>query len=79
MDPAHGKELVDRAEELVAQDLPALPLYYTDSYMASNDKVRYYYTSAVGAEEGVPIALNKMIFVEDETADSADGRPSEFL
>ena len=62
MDPAKRKELVDSAQELIAQDLPALPLYYTDSYWASNDKVSYYYTYG-GVGSGVPIALNKMIFV----------------
>jgi peptide/nickel transport system substrate-binding protein len=62
MDPAKRKELVDQAQELIAEDLSALPLYYTDSYWASNDKVSYYYTYG-GVGSGVPIALNKMIFV----------------
>lgn len=62
MDPVMRKELVDQAQEILAQDLPALPLYYTDSYWASNDKVSYYYTYG-GVGSGVPIALNKMIFV----------------
>ncbi len=62
MDPAKRKELVDSAQEAIAQDLPALPLYYTNSYWASNDKVGYYYTFG-GVGSGVPIALNKMIFV----------------
>ena len=62
MDPAARKIMVDSAQELIAQDLPALPLYYTDSFWASNDKVDYYYTYG-GVGSGVPIALNKMIFV----------------
>jgi len=62
MNAAKRKELVDSAQELIAEDLPALPLYYTDSYWASNDKVGYYYTYG-GVGSGVPIALNKMIFV----------------
>ena len=62
MDPAKRKELVDSAQEIMAKDLPALPLYYTDSYWASNDKVSYYYTYG-GVGSGVPIALNKMIYV----------------
>ncbi|OPY54616.1 MAG: putative ABC transporter periplasmic-binding protein [Methanosaeta sp. PtaU1.Bin112] len=62
MDPAKRKELVDSAQEVIAQDLPALPLYYTDSYWASNNIVSYYYTYG-GVGSGVPIALNKMIFV----------------
>jgi peptide/nickel transport system substrate-binding protein len=62
MDPVRRKELVDSAQELIARDLPALPLYYTDSFWASNDIVSYYYTYG-GVGSGVPIALNKMIFV----------------
>ncbi|MDQ1261456.1 MAG: peptide/nickel transport system substrate-binding protein [Euryarchaeota archaeon] len=62
MDPAKRKELVDSAQELIAQDLPALPLYYTDTFWASNDAVSYYYTYG-GVGSGVPIAMNKMIFV----------------
>ncbi len=62
MDPAKRRELVDQAQELIAEDLPALPLYYTDSYWASDDKVSYYYTYG-GVGSGVPIALNKMVFV----------------
>jgi peptide/nickel transport system substrate-binding protein len=62
MDPVKRKELIDSAQELIALDLPALPLYYTDSFWASNDKVSYYYTYG-GVGSGVPIALNKMIFV----------------
>ncbi len=62
MDPTRRRELVDSAQEAIAKDLPALPLYYTDSYWASNDKVSFYYTHG-GVGSGVPIALNKMIFV----------------
>lgn len=44
MDPAKRKDLVDSAQELIAEDIPALPLYYTDSYWASNDLVSFYFT-----------------------------------
>jgi len=62
MDPGKRKDLVDSAQELIAEDLPALPLYYTDSYWASNDLVSFYFTYG-GVGSGVPIALNKMAFV----------------
>lgn len=54
-------DLVDRAQELIAGELPALPMYYTDTYWAFNDKADYYYTYG-GVGSGAPIALNKMIF-----------------
>ncbi|WP_214083734.1 ABC transporter substrate-binding protein, partial [Methanothrix sp.] len=62
MDPARREDLVDSAQELIAEDLPALPLYYTNSYWASNDLVRFYFTYG-GVGSGVPIAINKMAFV----------------
>ena len=62
MDQDKRKDLVDSAQEIIAQDLPALPLYFTDTFWASNDKVSFYYTHG-GVGSGVPIALNKMIFV----------------
>jgi peptide/nickel transport system substrate-binding protein len=62
MDPDKRMEQVNSAQAIIAQDLPALPLYYTDSFWASNDKVTFYYTYG-GVGSGVPIALNKMAFV----------------
>jgi peptide/nickel transport system substrate-binding protein len=62
MDPEKRKELVFEAQEIYAQDMPALPLYYTNSYWASNDKVDFYYTHG-GVGSGVPIAINKMALV----------------
>ena len=41
------------------KSLPALPLYYTNAYWASNEKVSYYHTYG-GVGSGVPIALNKI-------------------
>ncbi|HOV51693.1 MAG TPA: ABC transporter substrate-binding protein, partial [Methanothrix sp.] len=61
-DPEKRKELVFQIQEALARDLPALPIYYTDSFWASNDKVSFYYTYG-GVGSGVPIALNKMAFV----------------
>jgi peptide/nickel transport system substrate-binding protein len=62
MDQDKREELVDSAQEIISQDLPALPLYFTDTFWASNDKVSFYYTHG-GVGSGVPIAMNKMIFV----------------
>lgn len=36
--------------------MPALTLYYTNSYWAFNDKVDFYYTYG-GVGSGVPIAI----------------------
>lgn len=62
MDQAKRKELVDEVQSVYAQDLPALPLYYSDSYWASDGKVDMYYTKR-GIANGIPIAQNKLSFV----------------
>ncbi|HOE46818.1 MULTISPECIES: ABC transporter substrate-binding protein [Methanothrix] len=62
MDPARRKELVSQAQEIIACDLPSLPLFYIDSFWASDDRVSFYYTYG-GVAMGTPTALNKMAFV----------------
>jgi peptide/nickel transport system substrate-binding protein len=61
-DASKRKELVDEVQEVYAQDLPALPLYYSDSYWAHNGLVDAYYTKQ-GVANGIPIAINKQSFV----------------
>lgn len=63
MDPAKRKELVNEVQTVYAQDLPALPLYYSDSYWAHDGKVDMYYTRQ-GVANGIPIAQNKLSFVK---------------
>jgi len=62
MDPDRRKELVFEAQSIYALDMPALSLYYTDSFWAFNDKVDFYFTEG-GVGSGVPIAINKMSLV----------------
>ncbi len=63
MDPDKRKELVNEVQTVYAQDLPALPLYYSDSYWAHDDRVDMYYTKQ-GIANGIPIAQNKLSFVK---------------
>lgn len=63
MNPVLRKELIDEVQKLYAQDLPALPLYYSDSYWAHDGKVDMYYTKQ-GIANGIPIAQNKLSFVK---------------
>jgi peptide/nickel transport system substrate-binding protein len=62
-DPDKRKELVDEVQVVYAQDLPALPLYYADTYFAHDGKVDLYYTRQ-GVANGIPISLNKLSFVK---------------
>jgi len=62
MDGAKRRDLVDEIQVLHALDLPVLPLYYADSYWAHDGTVEMYFTKQ-GIANGVPLALNKQIFV----------------
>jgi peptide/nickel transport system substrate-binding protein len=66
MDPAKRKDMVYRIQELYAEDLPALTLYYPKSYWAHDGSLPLYYTMD-GIAIGVPIPLNRMSFVEEGT------------
>jgi peptide/nickel transport system substrate-binding protein len=55
-------EMIDEAQELYAEDLPALTLYYPNWYWAHNGELDLYYTRG-GIAIGVPIPLNKMAFL----------------
>ncbi len=59
MDPDARLELVQQAEALYAEDVPAITLYYPDSYFAHDGQIDWFYTDG-GVGSGVPIALNKM-------------------
>jgi peptide/nickel transport system substrate-binding protein len=63
MDPAKRKEMVFRIQQLYADDLPALTLYYPKSYWAHDGSLPLYYTMD-GIAVGVPIPLNRMCFVD---------------
>jgi len=63
MDPARRREIVFRAQELYAEDLPNLTLYYPNWYWAHNGKVGISYTRS-GIAIGIPLPLDKQAFVE---------------
>ena len=63
MDPAKRKDMVFKIQELYANDMPAITLYYPKSYWAHDGSLTLYYT-ADGVAIGVPIPLNRMCFVE---------------
>jgi peptide/nickel transport system substrate-binding protein len=63
MDAAKRKGMVFRIQELYAEDMPALTLYYPKSYWAHDGSLPLYYTMD-GVAIGVPIPLNRMCFVD---------------
>lgn len=62
MDPGKRKEHLDKVQELYADDMPALPLFYNTYYWVHDGQVNLFYTRQ-GIGIGVPIPLNKMSFV----------------
>jgi peptide/nickel transport system substrate-binding protein len=63
MDPETRKDLVFQIQEIYAEDLPALTLYYPESYSAHDGTVNLFYTMD-GIASGVPIPLNRIAFVK---------------
>ncbi len=63
MDAEERKELVWHIQEIYAEDLPALTLYYPDWYWAHDGSIPLYYTMD-GMASGIPIPLNRMSFVK---------------
>jgi len=63
MNTAKRKDMVLQIQELYAEDIPALTLYYPKSYWAHDGSITLYYTMD-GISIGVPIPLNRMCFVQ---------------
>ncbi|MDY6893510.1 MAG: ABC transporter substrate-binding protein [Chloroflexota bacterium] len=63
MDAENRKDLVFQIQEVYAEDLPALTLYYPKWYWAHDGTVNLFYTMD-GMASGIPIPLNRMAFVK---------------
>ncbi len=62
MDPDARLQMVQGAQALYAEDIPAITLYYPDWYWAHDGKIDIYYPDE-GVASGIPIPLNKSAFV----------------
>jgi len=63
MNAEKRKDLVFQVQEVYAEDLPALTLYYPKWYWAHDGSVNLFYTKD-GMASGIPIPLNRMSFVK---------------
>jgi peptide/nickel transport system substrate-binding protein len=63
MDRGKRANTVRQIQELYAEDLPALTLYYPNWYWAHDGSVELFYTND-GIAFGIPIPLNKLAFME---------------
>ena len=68
VDREERMRLARRMQELYAQELPALPLYYTVSLIAYRPEVfrGWFFTAEGGIAIGVPMVLNKVAFIRGE-------------
>ncbi|HWB71044.1 MAG TPA: ABC transporter substrate-binding protein, partial [Egibacteraceae bacterium] len=64
LDEAERKDTVARMQEIVAGDVPLLPLFYPDSFSIHNRQVfdQWYYTTG-GVAGVIPTTHNKQLFV----------------
>lgn len=64
MDPQKRKEIVFRIQELYAEEMPAISLYYPDSMAAYNPAkpAAWFYTRG-GISKGIPIPQNKLSLI----------------
>lgn len=65
MDSKKRMAMVHRCQEIYADELPAIPLYYPDSLAAYNPEkgIEWYFTKG-GLALGIPISQNKMCLIE---------------
>jgi peptide/nickel transport system substrate-binding protein len=63
MDAGKRKDLVFQIQEVYAEDLPALTLYYPKWYWAHDGTVNLFYTMG-GIASGIPVPLNRIAFVK---------------
>jgi peptide/nickel transport system substrate-binding protein len=59
LDENRRKYMVARIQELLAEDLPALPLFYPTQYMAHDGSIPWFFTQG-GIAKGIPIYFNKI-------------------
>ena len=65
LDPEARRELVWRMQEIIAEQLPVIPLYHPTRYWFYDSTVLdgWHYTSG-GLAAGIPMALDKKLFVD---------------
>ena len=67
LDQAKREELVDKLQEIIAANVPTIPLYYKNNASAFNNSVLdgFFYT-ADGISNGIPYIYNKLVLVNGE-------------
>jgi len=64
MDKDKRMEIVHEIQKLCAEDIPAIALYYPDTYYAASDKTDWYFTKG-GMANGLTGPLNKLSLIRN--------------
>lgn len=59
LDESKRRQLVARVQEQLAQELPAVPLYYPTWFLGHDGRVPWFFTRG-GIAKGIPVFFNKM-------------------
>ena len=59
LDEAKRQQLVAQVQERLAQDLPALPLYYPTWHLGHDGRIPWFFTRG-GIAKGIPVYFNKV-------------------
>jgi len=57
---------VHRIQQIYASEVPAIPLYYPKNYWTHDGSIELYYTPG-GIAMGIPLAINKSVFIKSPT------------
>jgi len=63
MDAGKRQDMVSQIQEIYAEELPALTLYYPNWYWAHDGSIDLFYTKD-GIASGIPVPLNRLSFVK---------------
>ena len=63
LDPLRRRQLIFRMQEILAEEVPTLPLYYRRLYWIYNSGKLHPFETLGGLMDGIPLVENKLIFL----------------
>jgi peptide/nickel transport system substrate-binding protein len=67
LDEARRRQLVARVQDQLAQELPALPLYYPTWFLGHDGRIPWFFTRG-GIAKGIPLYFNKVALLPGPVA-----------
>ncbi len=63
LDPIRRRQIIFRLQEILAEELPTLPLYYRRFYWIYNSAKLHPFGTPGGLLDGIPLIENKLVFL----------------